>query len=310
MFVKFGQIASTRSDLLPEAITTELAQLQSAARPVDADAVREVLEERAGRVGGGGVRVVRLRAAGGGVDRPDAPRGAQDRRARGGEGAAARHRGRRPPRRRGAAHGRRVRRPSGRSGAPARGEAAGRGAHHLAGEGARLRRRGGERHRVPRAPRRRRRHRRAEGVPVALDPARAGDGGDPRRHRRRPRRDRGRARTGQRARASPAAVVPRPGAARRPVPRRPAPGEHLRRPARGCSGSSTSARWVGSARWCSSRCRRWRSASSSTTRSCSPRATHAPRGWRRGRRQPRARSRHRPGAHRGHRVRAASIRRR
>src|SRR6476620_7025195 len=39
MFVKFGQIASTRSDLLPEVITSELAQLQSAARPVPADEV-------------------------------------------------------------------------------------------------------------------------------------------------------------------------------------------------------------------------------------------------------------------------------
>ena len=48
MFVKFGQIASTRSDLLPETITTELAQLQSAARPVDADEVREVLERELG----------------------------------------------------------------------------------------------------------------------------------------------------------------------------------------------------------------------------------------------------------------------
>ncbi len=48
MFVKFGQIASTRSDLLPDTITTELAQLQSAARPVDADEVREVLERELG----------------------------------------------------------------------------------------------------------------------------------------------------------------------------------------------------------------------------------------------------------------------
>ena len=48
MFVKFGQIASTRSDLLPEAITTELAQLQSAARPVPADEVRQVLEQELG----------------------------------------------------------------------------------------------------------------------------------------------------------------------------------------------------------------------------------------------------------------------
>ncbi|HEY1280598.1 MAG TPA: AarF/UbiB family protein [Acidimicrobiales bacterium] len=48
MFVKFGQIASTRSDLLPEALTTELAQLQSSARPVSADAVRGVLEAELG----------------------------------------------------------------------------------------------------------------------------------------------------------------------------------------------------------------------------------------------------------------------
>jgi ubiquinone biosynthesis protein len=48
MFVKFGQIASTRSDLLPEVITTELAQLQSSVRPIDADAVREVIERELG----------------------------------------------------------------------------------------------------------------------------------------------------------------------------------------------------------------------------------------------------------------------
>src|SRR6478752_6986422 len=48
MFVKFGQIASTRSDLLPDAITTELAQLQSAARPVPADEVRQVIEQELG----------------------------------------------------------------------------------------------------------------------------------------------------------------------------------------------------------------------------------------------------------------------
>jgi ubiquinone biosynthesis protein len=48
MFVKFGQIASTRSDLLPEVLTNELAQLQSSARPIDADAVRAVLEQELG----------------------------------------------------------------------------------------------------------------------------------------------------------------------------------------------------------------------------------------------------------------------
>jgi ubiquinone biosynthesis protein len=48
MFVKFGQIASTRTDLLPSVITDELAQLQSSARPVAADDVREVIERELG----------------------------------------------------------------------------------------------------------------------------------------------------------------------------------------------------------------------------------------------------------------------
>ncbi|CAN5659299.1 AarF/UbiB family protein [soil metagenome] len=44
MFVKFGQIASTRGDLLPEVLTDELATLQSSARTVAADDVRAVVE--------------------------------------------------------------------------------------------------------------------------------------------------------------------------------------------------------------------------------------------------------------------------
>jgi ubiquinone biosynthesis protein len=44
MMVKFGQIASTRTDLLPETLTSELANLQSSVRPIDADAVRSVIE--------------------------------------------------------------------------------------------------------------------------------------------------------------------------------------------------------------------------------------------------------------------------
>jgi ubiquinone biosynthesis protein len=48
MFVKFGQIASTRNDLLPDVLTTELAQLQSSARPVPADDVRAVIESELG----------------------------------------------------------------------------------------------------------------------------------------------------------------------------------------------------------------------------------------------------------------------
>jgi len=48
MFVKFGQIASTRNDLLPEVLTTELSLLQSSARPVPADEVRVVVESELG----------------------------------------------------------------------------------------------------------------------------------------------------------------------------------------------------------------------------------------------------------------------
>ncbi len=48
MFVKFGQIASTRNDLLPEVLTTELSLLQSSARPVPADDVRAVIESELG----------------------------------------------------------------------------------------------------------------------------------------------------------------------------------------------------------------------------------------------------------------------
>lgn len=45
MMVKFGQIASTRTDLLPEPLTTELAHLRSDVRPIPADAVRTVIED-------------------------------------------------------------------------------------------------------------------------------------------------------------------------------------------------------------------------------------------------------------------------
>ena len=48
MFVKFGQIASTRTDLLPEPITSELSHLQAEVRPAPEDEVQEVLEEELG----------------------------------------------------------------------------------------------------------------------------------------------------------------------------------------------------------------------------------------------------------------------
>jgi ubiquinone biosynthesis protein len=44
MFVKFGQIASTRTDLLPATLTTELESLQSDVRPVPTDQIQAQLE--------------------------------------------------------------------------------------------------------------------------------------------------------------------------------------------------------------------------------------------------------------------------
>ena len=48
MFVKFGQIASTRTDLLPTTLTTELSHLQSDVRPVPVDDIRAVIEAELG----------------------------------------------------------------------------------------------------------------------------------------------------------------------------------------------------------------------------------------------------------------------
>ncbi|MDX6645523.1 MAG: ubiquinone biosynthesis protein [Miltoncostaeaceae bacterium] len=47
-FVKFGQLLSTRPDLLPQDIVQELRALQDAARPVPFEAVRGVMEEELG----------------------------------------------------------------------------------------------------------------------------------------------------------------------------------------------------------------------------------------------------------------------
>ena len=49
VFVKLGQIAATRIDLLPPQICAELSRLQSRSTPVPADDVRKVLEEELGR---------------------------------------------------------------------------------------------------------------------------------------------------------------------------------------------------------------------------------------------------------------------
>ena len=49
MFIKLGQVASTRSDLLPLPVIVELTQLQSSVPAADPDAIREVVEEELGR---------------------------------------------------------------------------------------------------------------------------------------------------------------------------------------------------------------------------------------------------------------------
>jgi len=49
MFVKFGQIASTRSDLLSEGVIDELSHLRSDVRPIPPDQVRPLVEDELGR---------------------------------------------------------------------------------------------------------------------------------------------------------------------------------------------------------------------------------------------------------------------
>jgi ubiquinone biosynthesis protein len=48
-FVKLGQVLSTREDLLPQSWTTELARLQSEARPVSFDELLPQIEQALGR---------------------------------------------------------------------------------------------------------------------------------------------------------------------------------------------------------------------------------------------------------------------
>lgn len=49
MFVKFGQIASTRADLLDEAVIDELSHLRASVRPIDSGELRPLLEAELGR---------------------------------------------------------------------------------------------------------------------------------------------------------------------------------------------------------------------------------------------------------------------
>ena len=76
VYIKLGQIAATRVDLLPPEICAELAELQNrvAARADRADQAGDRGGDR--RRGRDGVRRVRLGAAGRGVDQPDLSRAA------------------------------------------------------------------------------------------------------------------------------------------------------------------------------------------------------------------------------------------
>ena len=92
VYVKLGQIAATRVDLIPPEISDELAKLQNRVPPEDTDAHPRGAGNRARRQRRAGVRRVRLGTARGGVDRSDASRAVADRRGRRREGPASRHR--------------------------------------------------------------------------------------------------------------------------------------------------------------------------------------------------------------------------
>jgi predicted unusual protein kinase regulating ubiquinone biosynthesis (AarF/ABC1/UbiB family) len=48
LFVKLGQVASTRSDLLPPAVCDELAELRSGAEPAPMESIRPQIEAELG----------------------------------------------------------------------------------------------------------------------------------------------------------------------------------------------------------------------------------------------------------------------
>ena len=85
-FVKAGQFAANRHDLLPASVTTPLAALRDRVPPLPFPEVRAAVELELGAPLADALRRVRARAARGGLDRPGASRAPARRRSRGGEG--------------------------------------------------------------------------------------------------------------------------------------------------------------------------------------------------------------------------------
>ena len=74
VYVKLGQIAATRVDLLPADVCAELALLQNRVPPASRDDIAAVLSAELGDDFERDVRRVRVGAVGGGVDRTDPSR--------------------------------------------------------------------------------------------------------------------------------------------------------------------------------------------------------------------------------------------
>ena len=81
-FVKFGQLLSTRPDVVPPDIVAELRGLQDDVRPFPFEQVRAVIEEELGLTLEQAFLEFERDADRRGVDRPGAPRGAAERPAR------------------------------------------------------------------------------------------------------------------------------------------------------------------------------------------------------------------------------------